>query len=107
MCQCRKATDHEELTQFYNLSKNLVILFDRGEDFTEKTKVDFSEDFYLDGRYVENFQNLSINYKLTSIICRIEEENVNTKRMQEKFITFKKSNNYNNAYYISSWIIKI
>ena len=98
--RCKRATDHKELKQFYNLSKNLVIIFDRGENYIYKNKVNFYEDFDLNCKYVENFRNITVNYKLISVICRIEEKKDDKQRPQEKFIVFKRINN--NVYIIQT-----
>ena len=95
---CKKATVHSELKQFYNLSKNLVIIFDRGENYINKNFIDFPEDFPLDYSYVEHFKNIKVNYKLNSIICRVEENQNDNKRAQEKFISFERVNGYDGTY---------
>ena len=43
--KCKELSDYNELKQFYNLSKNLVIIFDRGETNIHKTFVDFQKIF--------------------------------------------------------------
>ena len=90
---CKTVMDHIEFKQFYNLSKNLVILFDRGENDSNKKYIDFNEDFLLNGDYVENFQNINVYYKLMSVIIRIEGEQDNNKRNPEKFVCFRRINN--------------
>ena len=50
---CKDVMEHREFKQFYNLSKNLVIIFDRGENFSNNKKIEFNEDFLLDGNYIE------------------------------------------------------
>jgi len=102
--KCKELSDYKELKQLYNLSKNLVIIFDRGENYIHKTFVDFPEDLYLDGSFVENFKNKTVKYYLMSIICMIEEEGNETKRSKKKFVVFKKMENNNNYYYIPSLI---
>ena len=91
--KCKKSYIYKELKQFYNLSKNLVIIFDRGENYINKTFVDFPEDLYLDGSFVENFKNIKVKYNLMSIICIFEEEENESKRKRKKFVVFKRINN--------------
>jgi hypothetical protein len=93
--KCKELSDYNELKQFYNLSKNLVIIIDRGETNIHKTFVDFPEDLYLDGYFVEAFKNKTVKYNLISIICMIEEEENQTKRSKK------------NLYYLKKWKIII
>ena len=74
--------EHREFKQFYNLSKNLVIIFDRGENFSNNKKIEFNEDFLLDGNYIENFQDKNVMYKLISVINRIEGVKNDNKKSQ-------------------------
>ena len=86
--KCEIVTEHKELKQFYNLSKNLVIIFDRGENHNFTNYVDFPEILELNGNYVENFEKINVNYVLKSIICRTKYQQENNKRIQEKFESF-------------------
>ena len=96
---CKTVIDHIEFKQFYNLSKNVIIILDRGENYTHNQFINFEENFVLDGGYVENFsfQNIKVPYKLISVICRIEGAQDEQKRNQEKFVWFtrKADNCYN------------
>ena len=100
--KCKTATVHNVLKQFHNLSKNLVIIFDRGENYSYKNFIDFPEDFLLDWNYVENFKNINVNYKLNSIICRSEVTQNNNIRTQEIFKLYQRinGNGYNNKYFV-------
>ena len=92
--KCGVATAHKELKQLYNLSKNIVIIFDRGENYIHNNYIDFPETLTLNCNYVENIKNIDINYKLYSIICRMgNEQNNNNKRNQEKYESFRRNNN--------------
>ena len=97
---CRTVIDHIEFKQFYNLSRNLVIILDRGENYTHNQFIDFEENFILDSNYVENFsfQNMKVPYTLVSVICRIEGAEDEQKRNQEQFVCFtRKANNCYNC----------
>ena len=85
---CGCVTEHKEFKQFYNLSKNLVIVFDRGENYEYNNFINFDDNFKLNFNYIENFYNLSVNYYLISVICRIEEQDPRNNRIQNKFIPF-------------------
>ena len=65
------------LKQFYNLSKNLVI-----ENYSNNKKIEFNEDFLLDGNYIENFKDKNDMYKLISVINRIEGVKNDNKKSQ-------------------------
>ena len=93
-CQvCKIYTNHNELKQFFNLPKNLIIFFDRGQNYENKNFIDFPDILVLDGNQVECFKinNMSYNYELLGIICRVEDENQNI-----KFASFTKSGMNNN-----------
>ena len=97
---CKTVIEHIEFKQFYNLSRNLVIILDRGENYTNNEFINFEENFVLDSNYVENFsfQNMKVPYTLVSVICRIEGEQDEQKRNQEKFVCFtRKANNCYNC----------
>jgi hypothetical protein len=96
---CKTSIEHIELKQFYNLSKNLVIIFDRGEHYTYNNFIDFPEIFTLDCNYVECFKNIKVNYTLISIISRFEVEQNNKKRTREifRYFTRQGSNCYNDG----------
>ena len=85
---CGCVTEHKEFKQFYNLSKNLVIVFDRGENYEYNNFINFDDNFKLNFNYIENFYNLTVNYYLISVICRIEEQDPRNNRIQNKFIPF-------------------
>ena len=45
--KCKSHTEHNEFKQFYNLPKNLIILFDRGEKYKYKNFINFDEKLVL------------------------------------------------------------
>ena len=88
---CNTYTDHNELKQFFNLPKNLIIIFDRGQNYEHKEFIDFPDILILNGNHVECFMNkIDKNYELLGIICRVEAEH-----QKIKFVSFTKSNNNN------------
>ena len=89
---CKTITEHREFKQFFNLPKNLIILFDRGENNKYKTFIDFPENLALNNKYVECFNNNNnIIYTLLGIICRIENRN-NSSRAEIQFMSFAQTN---------------
>ena len=99
--KCKIATKHKELKQFYNLSKNIVIIFDRGENCIHNTFIDFPEIFSLDYDYVENFKNIKVDYTLISIICKIDKTHDSNKRTHEEYISLQRTTN--GAYSVKSF----
>ena len=99
--RCNTHTEHNEFKQFYNLPSNLIILFDRGENYKYKNFINFDQKIILNN-YVECFKNYEskVVYYLLGIICRIEvedeeENNENViKRKKEKYISFGLNNKY-------------
>ena len=87
---CNTYTNHNELKQFFNLPKNLIIFFDRGQNYEHKNFIDFPDILELDNKYVERFKG-NIAYKLLGIICRVEDDH-----KKIKFLSFTKSGNNNN-----------
>ena len=87
---CNIYTEHNKLKQFFNLPKNLIIFFDRGQNYEHKNFIDFPDILELDNKYVERFKG-NIAYKLLGIICRVEDDH-----KKIKFLSFTKSGNNNN-----------
>ena len=104
--KCNIHTEHNEFKQFYNLPKNLIIFFDRGEKYKYKDFINFDEKLDLTKNveiFAKNFhQNKTkVIYDLIGIICRKEMQNKynendkNDKpRVNEKYYSFCLSNNY-------------
>ena len=89
--KCNIYTEHNELKQFFNLPKNLIIIFDRGQDYEQKEFINFPDTLILNGNHVEQFMNKEDKvYELLGIICRVEVGN-----QKAKFVSFTKSKNNN------------
>ena len=54
---CREYTEHNEFKQFYSLPKNLIIFFDRGDNYKYSDFINFEEKLILDHNYVEKFKD--------------------------------------------------
>ena len=84
---CRMVTQHRESKKFYVTGKNLIIVFDRGENSKNTQFIDFNEQLILNTMEVEKYKE--VRYQLIGIIEKIENEN-----NQEEYISFiKKENN--------------
>ena len=99
---CGIITNHNQFKQFYNLSNNLVIVFDRGVNNEYKQFVNFEENFILNYNHIENFNNLTVNYKLLSVISLLERLDPITKKLDVKFIPFFRQKD--NAYFCPLFI---
>ena len=51
--------------------------------YSNKKKIEFNEDFLIDGNYIENFKDKNDMYKLISVIYRIEGEKMITKDVKK------------------------
>ena len=71
---CNKITAHKESKKFYHTAKNLMIIFDRGENFEHKQFINFDEQLFLSGKEVERYN--AVNYTLMGIISKIDNEYV-------------------------------
>ena len=78
---CNKVSQFQETKSFYHTAKNLIILLDRGENFENKTFINFDENLYLNQSEIERYNHLY--YQLTGIIEKVGEE----------YISFVKKNN--------------
>ena len=96
--KCNDYTSHNEFKQFYNLPKNLIIFFDRGENNQYKDFINFDQKLNL-SEYVECFKqkNKNVIYDLLGIICieEIKNNNIDEMRIKEKYISFTLSRNDN------------
>ena len=86
--KCNDFTIHEESKKFYHTSKDLIIIFDRGEDFSNKTFIDFDEQLVLTKTEIERYDQ--VRYNLVSILVKIE-----TPKEREEFVCFMSSGNGN------------
>jgi len=96
--KCQKCTERIEFKQFYDLSNDLILFFDRGEKCKYKTFVNFEDKLNLKGINVEKFQsnNDGITYDLYYIISRIEvSDKSSKKKKKEKYIVYTKDSNEN------------
>ena len=99
---CNTYTDHNELKQFFNLPKNLIIIFDRGQNYEHNEFIDFPDTLILNHNHVECFINKNdMAYELLGIICRVDAEHQNikfvsfTKSTNNKYINFEDKKQYN------------
>ena len=92
---CKESNNHYEYKQFYRIPNNLIIFLDRGEKCQYKEMIDFDERLILKKEHVESYKqfNTEVIYDLCSIISRIEEMNLNTKRRETKYIYYKRNKN--------------
>ena len=95
---CQKYPERNEFKQFYNLSNDLILFFDRGEKCKYKTFVNFEDKLNLKGNNVEKF-NCNPNgntYDLYCIISRIEVSDKSyKKKKKEKYIVYTKDSKEN------------
>ena len=78
---CNQVSQFEETINFYHTAKNLIFIFDRGQNFENKDFIDFDEYLYLNKGEVERYNQVS--YYLIGIIQKVQEE----------YISFIKNNN--------------
>ena len=86
--KCKDFTIHEESKKFYHTSKDLIIIFDRGEDFSNKTFIDFDEQLELNKTEVERYDQ--VKYNLVSILVKVE-----TPKERKEFVCYMSSGNGN------------
>jgi hypothetical protein len=79
--KCNDFTIHQESKKLYHTSKDLIIIFDRGEDFSNKTFINFDEQLILNKTEVERYNE--VRYNLVSILVKLE-----TQKEREEFICF-------------------
>jgi len=90
--KCNNFTDHYESKTFYHTAKDLIILFDRGEDFSNKTFIDFDEQLVLNHKEVERYNE--IRYDLASVLVKLESN-----KEKEEYMSFM---NYGNNNWVSN-----
>ena len=72
-CQyCKSVSEYKETRNFYHTARNLIILFDRGENSANDSFVDFDANLRLNRTEVERYNE--VNYQLTGIISKKKEE---------------------------------
>ena len=79
--KCNQISQFGETKNFYHTAKNLIIIFDRGENLEFDSFINFDEYLSLNGNEVERY-NL-VNYYLVGIIEKVKDE----------YISFLKINN--------------
>ena len=79
--KCNDFTIHQESKKFYHTSKDLIIIFDRGEDFSNKTFINFDDQLILNKAEVERYNE--VRYNLVSILVKME-----TPKEREEYISF-------------------
>ena len=86
--KCKNFTDHYESKTFYHTAKDLIIIFDRGEDFSNKTFINFDEQLVLNHKEVERYNE--VRYDLASVLVKLE-----TNKENQEFICFMNYGNNN------------
>ena len=71
---CNNITAHKESKKFYHSARNLMIIFDRGENFDNKQFINFDEQLFLSSKEVERYN--VVKYTLMGIISKIDNEYV-------------------------------
>ena len=83
---CKKVSEFNELKYFYHFAKNLIIVFDRGENCTNHTFVNFDEDITLNNK-IGTIKK--IEYKLFGIIEKKNEEYISIIKKNNIWISSK------------------
>lgn len=83
---CNKISEFTETKNFYHTSKNLIIVFDRGENCENITFVDFEENLLLNNLDEKIVQ---VNYKLNGIIAKINGEYISFVQINNIWISSK------------------
>ena len=85
---CKAVTQHRESKKFYHMGKNLIIIFDRGENCKNKQFVDFDEQLILNTMVVERYKEAQ--YQLIGIIEKIENEYISfIKKENNQWVSIK------------------
>ena len=84
---CKKISQFIEFKNFYHTAKNLIIIFDRGENFEHTSFIDFDDNLTLNNTEVERYNE--IHYQLTGIIAKIKEEYISFVRQNNIWISSK------------------
>ena len=90
---CKERTEQIENKTFYNTNKNLIIMFERGENNENTKKIDICEKIKFNNTQVE--KNQGKEYTLIGIISEIKIEN-----NKSKYISFIKKKNENENIWI-------
>jgi len=87
--KCKIFTEHMECKSFYDIKKNLIIMFNRGERNKNNIKIDFDEIIQFDESQVEE-QSYEKIYALVGVISEIKN-----KYGKSKYISFIKNKDNN------------
>ena len=86
--KCKQYTVHHESKSFYHTAKDLIIIFDRGENFSNKTFINFDEQLVLNHNEVERYNE--VGYNLVSVLVKLE-----TNKENNEYICFINCGNNN------------
>ena len=70
--QCNTKSIFKETKNFYHSAKNLIFIFDRGENFENKAFINFDENLILTKSEVERYNQ--VNYQLIGMISYVKGE---------------------------------
>jgi hypothetical protein len=86
--RCQDFTNHKESKQFYHTAKNLIIIFDREENFSNKEFINFDELLILNKTEAERY--FEIKYKLVAVLQK--QENSKENGEYESFMNYGNNN---------------
>ena len=89
---CNMISEFKESKNFYRTAKNLIIIFDRGQNHENNSFIDFDENLNLN-----NFDNgdiYPVNYHLIGIISKLRDEYISIIKKNNIWISSKR-NQYN------------
>ena len=86
--RCKDFTIHKESKHFYHTAKNLIIIFDREENFSNKEFINFDELFTLDKTEAERY--IEVRYKLVAVLQKNENSKENGE--YESFMNYGNNN---------------
>jgi len=73
--RCKDYTNHNESKHFYHTAKNLIIIFDREENFSNKEFINFDELLTLDKTEAERY--FEVKYRLVAVLQKKENSKEN------------------------------
>ena len=81
--RCQLYQDYKEFNRYYMLKDNLIIYFNRGNNYTNKSKIEFTPEINLKDYIEPDIKSPYIFNLVGSVIRRIEDNN-------EKFFSYSK-----------------
>ena len=90
---CNNVCEFKETKNFYHTAKNLIIIFDRGENMENNSYIDFDDELRLNSSEVERYNE--VHYQLTGIITKIKEEYISFIRQNNNIWISSKGEQYN------------